>query len=752
MSEINVTKRDGTIEPLNYEKIHTVLYWATEGRKKVSVSDIEINAKLQLYDGIPTTEIHKVLIKSASEMISPKSYNYQYVAARLLNYYLRKEIFGSVHELPHLHEVIQKNIDYGVYDKEILEKYTIDEIDEANDYIKHERDHKFAYAGLQQLVDKYLIQDRRTKIIYETPQYMYIMIAMTLFGNYDSAVRMKFIRKFYNSISTFKISLPTPIMCGVRTPNRQYSSCTLIDVDDSLKSIYNSNSAVGFYISKRAGIGLNFGRLRGIGSFIRGGEVVHTGVIPFLKVFESTTKSCTQNGVRGGNSTTHFPFWHQEIQDILVLKNNRGTDDNRVRKMDYSIQLCRLFYRRVKEDGYLSLFSPHDVPELTENFGIDNDKFEEYYEKYEKKNSIKKKRVKARDLFNKICQERIGTGRIYIMNIDHCNTHSAFQDKVWMSNLCQEITLPTTPLTHIDDNDDTEAEIGLCTLSAINLGEVNSSKLSALEEICEQAVRALDFVIENQDYPVAAARKMLKRRSLGIGITNLAYYLAKHGEEYGSQGSLELIDEVMEHIQYYCIKASVKLAKEFGPCEWFHKTKYSKGLLPVDTYNRNVDKLIDRPHTLDWDALREEVLTFGMRNSTLLACMPCESSSVVTNSTNGIEPPRDLMSIKKSKHGLLKTLVPEVHRFGHNYTLAWEMEGNKPYLMVAAVIQKWVDQAISCNNYYDFSKYDDGNISIADVAHDIMFHYNYGGKTLYYAVSNDGKDDDGGCASGGCSV
>ena len=754
MSEISVTKRNGKVELLDYEKIHAVLYWATEGLKKVSVSDIEIKAKLQLYDKIPTKDIHLALIQSAQDLISPKNCNYQYVAARLLNFYLRKEIFDTAKKMPHLEKVIHDNVKCGIYDKQIIDKYTSEDIDVLNDYIKHDRDFDFAYGGLQQLIDKYLLKDRKTGQIYETPQIMYMMIAMTLFQDYKkNGLRYNLIRKFYNDISTHKLSLPTPIMCGVRTPNRQYSSCTLIDVDDSLSSIFSSDQAIGMYTAKRAGIGLNCGRIRGIGSKIRGGEVVHTGVVPFLRKFEKTTRCCTQNGVRGGNSTTHFPFWHQEIEDILVLKNNKGTDDNRVRKMDYSIQLCRLFYKRFVEDKKISLFSPHLVSDMYDVFGLDNDKFEELYEEYEKEGTYVVGEVSARDLMNQLIQERIGTGRIYIMNIDHCNTHSSFIDKINMSNLCQEVTLPTYPIEHIDDNDDDTGEIALCVLSAINAGAIE--KLTDLESVCMNAVRALDYVVENQDYPVKAARKMLKRRSLGIGVTNLAYYLAKNKVRYGDKKALPIVDELMEHIQYYCIKSSVQLAKELGPCEWFDRTKYSKGILPIDTYNKNVDELVERDFSLDWEELRKEVLEHGMRNSCLTALMPCESSSVVTNSTNGVEPPRDLLTSKKSKAGVLRVLVPDVDKLGHHYTLSYEMADNFGYTNIIAVIQKYIDQSISANHYYDFTKYDDMEMPMSAVAIDLLHAYKYGVKTLYYANTYDGKTDDfedEACAGGACSV
>ena len=748
---MKVVKRDGRIEDFDNEKIHDVLFWATENIKGVTVSDIEIKVAPQFHDEITSENIHKILVQGCADMITEKTPNYQYVAANLLNFYLRKEVFNTSDNMPSLYDVIIKNIEDDIYDKQILEVYTKEEIRKLDNIIKHKRDYDFVYAGLQQLIDKYLLKDRSTGTIHETPQFMYMLICMTLLGRIgDKIRRRRLIKELYNDLSTFKISLPTPIMCGVRTPSRQYSSCTLIDVGDNLPSIFHSNTAVGYYTANRAGIGLNFGEIRGVGSKIRNGEVVHTGVIPFLKMYESTTKSCTQNGVRGGSSTTHFPFWHKEIQEILVLKNNRGTDDNRVRKMDYSIQFCRLFYRRFVEDKYVTLFSPHEVQDLYEAFGYNNDKFEELYEHYERSRSIWKKRIKARNLFNQFCKERIETGRMYVMNIDHCNDHSSFKDKIKMSNLCQEITLPTTPLKHIDDNCDTDAEIALCVLSAINIGAV---KLEQLKYVCMNIVRALDAVIEYQSYPVGASMKMLKRRSIGVGITNLAYYLAKNGVRYNDIEAYNIVDELMEHIQFYMIKASVRLAKELGPCEWFNNTKYSIGLLPIDTYNKNVDKLVTRKLSLPWEKLRKEIKKHGMRNSTLTALMPCESSSLVTNSTNGIEPPRGLLSVKKSKQGLLPQVVPDVHNLRNKYTLAYEMEDNKGYTNITAIIQKYIDQAISANHYYNFSKYESGNLPMSEIAHDLLYSYKMGVKTLYYANTDDGKTDEAEvCQGGACSI
>jgi len=749
---MNVLKRDGRTEEFDANKIHEVLFWATKDIKGVSVSEIEINAKLQLFDGIKSESIHQLLIQSSADLITAETPNYQIVAANLLNYYLRKQVFGVSDNMPPLIDVIKDNIKNEVYDKEILEKYSADELDQLDNYIKHNRDYLFVYAGLQQLVDKYLLKDRHTNKVYETPQYMYMLISMVLHSDQPSNIRLRKIKSFYNDISTFKTSLPTPVMCGVRTPSRQYSSCTLIDVGDSLPSLFHSNTAVGYYTANRAGIGLNMGRIRAVGSKIRNGEVIHTGVIPFLKMFESTTKCCTQNGVRGGSSTTHFPFWHKEIQEILVLKNNRGTDDNRVRKMDYSIQFCRLFYKRFVQNENITLFSPHEVPDLYGAFVSDNEEFEKLYEQYESSRKISKTKVPARKLFMQFCQERIETGRMYVMNIDHTNSHSSFLDSVSMSNLCQEITLPTNPITHIDDTD--SGEIALCVLSAINVGAI--SNLDQLEKICENIVTSLDYIIEHQFYPVAAALHMKKRRSIGVGITNFAYFLAKNGVSYDDKEALDLADQLAEAIQYFLLKASNKLAQEKGACEWFDKTKYSKGLLPIDTYCKEVDKLVKRKLTYDWEALRKDIKKYGLRNSTLTALMPCESSSLVTNSTNGIEPPRSLVTVKKSKQGLIPQVVPEIQRLKNKYSLAYEMNDNKGYINICGVLQKYFDQAISANHYYNFSRYEDNNLPLSIVAKDILHSYKVGLKTLYYANTDDGKTDnnleDNDCPGGACKL
>ena len=731
-----VNKRNGSIEPLNLEKIHKMVELACDGLAGVSSSQVEINSGLQFYDGISTKEIQEILIRSASDLIDLDAPNYQYVAARLLLFSLRKQLYGVQFDHPTLFEHINKCVELEVYDGEVLHKYTQEEIDGLGEYLDHERDFLFTYAGLRQVTDKYLVQDRSTGEIYETPQFMYMMIAITIFQNYSQENRITYIKKYYDAISRHKINIPTPIMAGVRTPIRQFASCVLVDIDDTLDSIFSSDMAIGKYVAQRAGIGINAGRIRGINSKIRGGEVQHTGVVPFLKKFEATVRCCTQNGIRGGSATVHFPIWHQEIQDILVLKNNKGTEDNRVRKLDYSIQLSALFYQRFIDNENISLFSPHDVPGLYDAFGTES--FDELYERYEGQTEIPRTNVSAQELILNLLKERAETGRIYIMNIDHCNTHSSFKDPVRMSNLCQEITLPTEPIDHIDDE---MGEIALCILSAINVGRLN--KLDDLEELCDLSVRGLEELIDYQKYPVAAAESATKtRRSLGIGFIGLAHYLARQGVAYEDQEAWQLVHDLTEAFQYYLLKASNTIAKEKGACGNFSRTKYADGILPIDTYKKDVDDIVPNNLNYDWDSLRDNIKEFGLRHSTLSAQMPSESSSVVSNATNGIEPPRDYLSIKKSKKGPLKQIVPSYGSLKNNYTLLWEMKGNKGYINVVAVMQKFFDQAISGNWSYNPADYPDNDVPVSVMAQDLLTTYKYGWKTSYYQNTNDMKSDE----------
>jgi ribonucleoside-diphosphate reductase alpha chain len=731
-----VHKRDGRIESLDLDKMHLMVEEACKGLAGVSASQVEMTSGIQFYDGITTSEIQEILIRSASDLIDLDHPNYQYVAARLLLFSVRKQLYGKMKELPTLEQHIIDCVSAEVYDSDIYNKYSQEEIARAESFIDHDRDFLFTYAGLRQVVDKYLVQDRSGGGVYETPQFMYMMIALTIFAEYPKETRMSYVKRYYDAISKHKINIPTPIMAGVRTPLRQFASCVLVDVDDTLDSIFSSDMAIGRYVAQRAGIGINAGRIRGINSKIRGGEVQHTGVVPFLKKFEATVRCCTQNGIRGGSATVHFPIWHQEIEDILVLKNNKGTEDNRVRKLDYSIQISKLFYERFIQDGEITLFSPHDVPGLYDSFGLPE--FDDLYVSYEKDPTIKKKTIKAQELILNLLKERAETGRVYIMNIDHCNSHSSFKDKVNMSNLCQEITLPTDPIQHIDDK---HGEIALCILSAINVGKVKSDE--ELEELCDLSVRGLDELIDYQKYPVEAAEIATKaRRSLGIGFIGLAHYLAKLGFNYDSQEAWDAVHGLSESFQYYLLKASNQLAKERGYCEYFGRTKYADGILPIDTYKKDVDEITSIKLEHDWETLRASILEYGLRHSTLSAQMPSESSSVVSNATNGIEPPRDYLSVKKSKKGPLKQIVPQYHTLKNNYTLLWEMSSNRGYINIVAVMQKFFDQAISGNWSYNPENYDNNEVPTSVMANDFLTTYKYGWKTSYYQNTYDIKTDE----------
>tara|TARA_B100001248_G_scaffold183895_1_gene140101 strand:+ start:1154 stop:3478 length:2325 start_codon:yes stop_codon:yes gene_type:complete len=733
---MNVIKRNGTTEPLNLDKIHKMVEFACEGLAGTSASQVEMSSNLQFTDGIKSEDIQHILIRAASDLISEETPNYQYVAARLLLYTIQKQVFPDwMRGTTHLKEHVQKCSQDGVYDNSILNKYSDEEWNTLDSFIDHERDYIFTYAGLRQIVDKYLVQDRSSGKLYETPQYMYIMVAATLFQNYPTETRLDYVRRYYNATSKGKINVPTPVLAGVRTPLRQFASCVLVDVDDTLDGIFSSDMAIGKYVAQRAGIGINAGRIRAINSKIRGGEVQHTGVIPFLKKFEATVRCCTQNGIRGGSATVHFPIWHQEIEDIIVLKNNKGTEDNRVRKLDYSIQISSLFYQRYIANDNVSLFSPHDVPGLYEAFGTPE--FDEMYENYESNLDIPRKTLEAHELFHSIMKERSETGRIYIMNIDHCNTHSSFKDKVSMSNLCQEITLPTEPIQHIDDDG---GEIALCILSAINVGKITQP--SQLEELCDLAVRGLEEIIDYQEYPVKAAeRSTLARRSLGVGFIGLAHYFAKNGVKYNDQKAYDLTHELTEAFQYFLLKASNQLAQEKGACDDFYRTKYADGILPIDTYKEDVDQITNFPLKYDWSSLRDSIKEFGLRHSTLSAQMPSESSSIVSNATNGIEPPRAYLSIKKSKKGPLKQIVPGYPHLKTKYTLLWDMPSNEGYIKVVAVMQKFFDQGISGNWSYNPENYEDNEVPMDVMMLDLLTTYKYGWKTSYYHNTYDAKKD-----------
>ncbi|MFK3839471.1 class 1a ribonucleoside-diphosphate reductase subunit alpha [Serratia sp. NPDC087055] len=756
-----VTKRDGRKERINLDKIHRVIDWAAEGLNNVSVSQVELRSHIQFYDGIKTADIHETIIKAAADLISRDAPDYQYLAARLAIFHLRKKAYGQF-EPPKLLDHVARMVEMGKYDKHLLEDYSPEEFEQMDSFIDHWRDMNFSYAAVKQLEGKYLVQNRVSGEIYESAQFLYILVAACLFSNYPRETRLDYIKRFYDAISTFKISLPTPIMSGVRTPTRQFSSCVLIECGDSLDSINATSSAIVKYVSQRAGIGINAGRIRALGSPIRGGEAFHTGCIPFYKHFQTAVKSCSQGGVRGGAATLFYPMWHLEVESLLVLKNNRGVEGNRVRHMDYGVQLNRLMYQRLIKGQDITLFSPSDVPGLYDAFFANQDEFERLYTQYEQDDSIRQKRVKAVELFSLMMQERASTGRIYIQNVDHCNTHSPFDPQiapVRQSNLCLEIALPTKPL---DDVNDENGEIALCTLSAFNLGAIES--LDDLEELATLAVRALDALLDYQDYPIKAAhRGAMGRRTLGIGVINYAYYLAKNGVRYSDGSANALTHKTFEAIQYYLLKASNRLAQEQGACPWFNETTYSQGILPIDTYKKDLDVICQEPLHYDWETLRKEIVETGLRNSTLSALMPSETSSQISNATNGIEPPRGHISIKASKDGILRQVVPEYERLKNDYELLWEMPNNDGYLQLVGLMQKFIDQSISANTNYDPTRFPGGKVPMKQLLKDLLTTYKFGVKTLYYQNTRDGaedvqedllpaKDGDDDCESGACKI
>ncbi len=757
-NKISVQKRNGVKENINLDKIHRVITWAAEGLKNVSVSQVELRSHIQFYDGIKTEDIHETIIKAAADLISEDCPDYQYLAARLAIFHLRKKAYGKF-EPPTLKAHISKLVDLGKYDSHILEDYSSDELNVLDSYIDHWRDMRFSYAAVKQLEGKYLVQNRVSGEIYESAQFLYILVSACLFAKYPKEIRLCYVKAFYDAVSLFKISLPTPIMAGVRTPTRQFSSCVLIECDDSLNSINATAGAIVRYVSQRAGIGINAGRIRALGSPIRNGEAFHTGCIPFYKYFQTAVKCCSQGGVRGGAATLFYPMWHREVENLLVLKNNRGVDENRVRHLDYGVQINKLMYSRLIKGEKISLFSPSDVPGLYDAFFADQVEFERLYLQYEEDLSIKRETIRASDLFSLMMQERASTGRIYIQNVDHCNTHSPFNPSVApirQSNLCLEIALPTKPLNNVEDD---KGEIALCTLSAFNLGEIDH--LDDLKSLSDLIVRALDALLDYQDYPLPAAYKAtMNRRTLGVGVINYAYYLAKNGLKYSDGSANNLTHKTFEAIQYYLLNASMELAKEKGACPAFKETTYSQGILPIDTYKKDIDVICDEPLHFDWESLRENIRQYGLRNSTLTALMPSETSSQISNATNGIEPPRGYISIKASKDGILKQVVPHYDEFKNNYELLWSIESNKGYLELVGIMQKFVDQAISANTNYDPSKHLNGKVPMNLLLKDLLIAYKLGVKTLYYHNTRDGADDAqkdlvdqaDDCAGGACKI
>ena len=738
MSDIQVKKRNNTDEPLDIEKMHKVVFYACEGITGVSASEVEIKSHLQFYNGITSTEIQETLIKSAADLISEENPNYQWVAGRLINYHLRKNVYDSFVPWTLL-QTVKTNIEKGYYDDAILDQYTDEEWEILDTYTRHERDEVLTYAAMEQWRGKYLVQNRVTGDIFETPQVAYMMIAATLFAEYPADTRLQYVKDYYDAISNFDISLPTPVMAGVRTPQRQFSSCVLIETDDSLDSINATTSSIVKYVSQKAGIGIGAGNIRALGSPIRNGDAYHTGVVPFYKMFQAATRSCSQGGVRNGSATLYYPIWHYEVEDLVVLKNNKGTEDNRVRHMDYGVQFNKLMYERLISGGNITLFSPSDVPGLYESFFTDQDKFKEIYERAERNTRLRKKTIRASDLFSSFMEERKNTGRIYLMNVDHANDHGAFKAElapVKQSNLCCEINLPTKPLSSFSDE---EGEIALCTLSAINWGNVK--KPEDFQKPCDLAVRGLDALLTYQNYPVKAAQNStIKRRPLGVGIINLAYWMAKNDMNY-TNPNLDMIDQYAEAWSYYLIKASADLATEQGACPGTNETKYGDGLTPNQTYKQDVDELVPHTERMPWPELRKQLQETGIRNSTLMALMPAETSAQISNSTNGIEPPRAFVSVKQSKHGVLKQVVPEFRKLKNKYELLWNQESPVGYLKIMAVLQKYIDQGISVNTSYNPVHYEDEKIPMSTMLQHLLMFYKYGGKQLYYFNTNDGQGE-----------
>lgn len=731
-SEIKVKKRNGSIVELDLDKIHLMVEAACAGISGVSASQVEMNSGLQFYDGISTEDIQQILIKSASDLISLEHSGYQYVAARLLLFSIRKQIYGNRIDLPHLEEHINQCVISNVYDHNIYEHYTKEEIDVVNSFINHDRDFLFTYAAMREAVDKYLVQDRVTKRLYETPQFMYIMIALIAFSRYPKDTRLDYVKRFYDAASLHKINIPTPVLAGVRTKKHQYSSCTLLDCGDSLESIIATKSALMRYVANKAGIGLNVGRIRGLGKEIRHGDAVHTGIVPFIKSFEGDLNSCSQGGIRKGSATLFFPIWHHEIRDLIVLKNEKGNDETRARSLDYAVSISKIFYERFIKNENITLFSPYDVPGLYEAFGTPE--FDDLYVKYENDPSVPKDTINAQELILEILNERSDTGRVYILNIDHTNSHSSYKDTIRMSNLCMEITLLTEPLEHLDD---TNGAIALCILSAINVGTLKNTK--ELEDYCDIIVRMLDELIDIQEYPVKAAELATRKyRTLGVGITGLAHYLARNGVNYEDPEATNLVHRLAESLQYYLLRASNQLAKEKGVCEGFNQTKYSDGILPIDTYKKEIDEFCSEPLQHDWEELRKDIISYGLRNTTLTAEMPCESSAKMLNTTNGIEPPRGYLSVKRK----IRHIVPQFTKLKNNYTLLWDMKSNEGYFNIVAVMQKFFDQSISANWSYNPEHYPDKKIPMSVIVNDFLSAYSKGHKTAYYMNTYDGKKDE----------
>lgn len=756
MTRINITKRSGRKEPLDISKISKVVAWACEDLAGVSTSDVEIQSQLKFYNGMSSGDIQETLISAAAELISEDTPNYQFVASRLINYHLRKQVYGSP-KPNHLYHHVVRVTKMKFYTPELLEWYSEEEFDELNSYIDHDRDFQIVYAGMEQFRGKYLVKNRVTGRTYETPQMAYMLIAATLFQGYPKDTRMAWVKNYYDAISTFEISLPTPIMAGLRTNQKQFSSCVLIDSDDSLDSIIATAGAIVKYVANKAGIGINGGRLRALNSAVRDGDTATTGPREFWKFFQGAVKSVSQGGVRAASATLYWPAWHLDFHDLIVLKNSNGTEYNRIKQLDYGVQMNRLMYERYMQGGNITLFSPHEVPGLYDAFLADQDEFARIYTEAEQNPKYRKKTISAKEFLDTILMERLNTGRIYIMNVDHANEHGAFIPAlapVSMSNLCVEILLHTKPLKHLYDPD---GEIALCILSAGNMGKMKTDK--DFERIATLTVRGLDALIDYQEYLLPAAENStLGRRNIGIGLINLAYWMAKNDMTY-SEPNFAKLDEFVEAWSYYLTKASVDLAEEFGPCPKWKETKYSLGITPNLTYKKKVDTLTPNVEYHDWGTLRERMKIVGIRNSTLMAYMPAETSAQISNSTNGLNPVPALVTSKKSGDGILKQVVPEVARLKNKYEMKFGIKASS-IIKVNAVFGKYADQSISTNTPYDPNNYENGVIPVSALTEDVLTAYSFGLATLYYNEINDGAGEEPdqaasapeSCAGGGCTL
>jgi ribonucleoside-diphosphate reductase alpha chain len=737
--QITVTKRDGTVVPLDIAKIQRQVQYCCDGIEGVSPSMIELSAQIQFHDKISTEVIDELLLRAMVDLIDETSnpeinnVNYQYVAGRQRVSMLRKTVYGQYTPLP-LYEIVKRNVEAGMYTAELLEWYTKDEWDIIELFIDHKKDEDYSYAAIAQLCEKYLVQNKVTGQIYETPQVRYAVAAATAFYNEDKSTRLKWVKDYYESASVGQFSLATPVLAGLGTTTKQFSSCVLISTDDTLDSIFASGEMMAKYASKRAGIGLEIGRIRPLGAPIRNGEIKHTGMIPFLKKWFGDLRSCSQGGIRNASCTVTFPVWHYQFEDLIVLKNNQGTEETRVRQMDYNVVLSNMFWKRFKKKQDITLFDPHEVPDLYEAYYSNIKEFNRLYEKYEQRKDIKRKVIPAVEIFkNGVLKERTDTGRIYLTNIDNVQNQGSFDtsiDTIYQSNLCQEILLPTKPFQRIEDE---QGRISLCTLGSINWGAF--SKPQDMRKSCRVLVRSLSNLLSYQDF-LSIQSKLANNEfePLGVGITNLAYFLAKRNMKYGSPEALAEIKRYMEAQAFYLTEMSVELAKERGACEKSTQTWYGKGIFPWERRNKNVDELTDFTPTMNWEALRKDLLKYGIRNATLMAIAPVESSSIVLNSTNGIEMPMKLISVKESKAGSFVQVVPEYKRLKNRYQLMWDQPDCIDYLKTAAVLQVYVDQSISTNTFYSPKHFTDKKVPATLIAKNIMLFFRWGGKTLYYSL------------------